>query len=500
MNKKIIIIGGGISGLTAGIYALRAGFKAEIFEFHNVAGGICTGWDRKGYHIDGCIHWLTGSKKGTDMYRVWKTCGAINDETTIYQSKYIVATIHEGKTYYLYSQLDKMEQELLSISPVDESEIKKFIESVRRCQTPPVPGGKPFEYMSFFEKMNLLFKHFKFGKVMVKSSKVSIKDYLSGFQSDVIRRMLSSIVPTELPANTLFFTLGIRTSGDGGWPMGGSYQFAQRMRGKFEELGGIMHTGTPVKNIIIRDGKAVGITLTDDSTEIPADYIVPTVDAYTVLHQLLQGKYEDTYFKERFDSPENYRFLSATLVSLGINADLKKYPEFLCLKLTHPLTINQTVYHELSMKNYSYDPEFNIDGKSLITLTIEDKEYKYWKQLKEDSPALYRQEKEKVAKAIIDELTAVYPELAGKTEMTDVATPLTFNRYCKTYQGAYMSFFPLTNIKRKRHRGLVDGIENMYLAGQWVYPNGGLPLAAMAGKFAIQRICKKNGISIDLDV
>ena len=28
----------------------------------------------------------------------------------------------------------------------------------------------------------------------------------------------------------------------------------------------------------------------------------------------------------------------------------------------------------------------------------------------------------------------------------------------------------------------------MYLAGQWVFPNGGLPMAIVAGKFAVQRM------------
>ena len=56
MCKKIIIIGAGLSGLTAGIYAQMAGFDAEIYEKHTIVGGECTGWDRKGYHIDNCIH------------------------------------------------------------------------------------------------------------------------------------------------------------------------------------------------------------------------------------------------------------------------------------------------------------------------------------------------------------------------------------------------------------------------------------------------------------
>ena len=57
--KKIIIIGGGIAGLTAGIYAQKHGFISEIYEKNPIAGGLCMSWKRKGFLIDGCIHWLT---------------------------------------------------------------------------------------------------------------------------------------------------------------------------------------------------------------------------------------------------------------------------------------------------------------------------------------------------------------------------------------------------------------------------------------------------------
>ncbi|MBQ7464784.1 MAG: NAD(P)/FAD-dependent oxidoreductase, partial [Lachnospiraceae bacterium] len=83
MKKKIVIIGGGIGGLSAGIYAQKAGFEAQIYEKNDVAGGECMGWNRNGCHIDNCIHWLTGTKQGTSLWEVWKTVGAI-DENTAY--------------------------------------------------------------------------------------------------------------------------------------------------------------------------------------------------------------------------------------------------------------------------------------------------------------------------------------------------------------------------------------------------------------------------------
>ena len=59
-SKRVIIVGAGISGLTAGIYARRAGFYVTILESHNIPGGLSTAWKRKGYLFEGGMHCLTG--------------------------------------------------------------------------------------------------------------------------------------------------------------------------------------------------------------------------------------------------------------------------------------------------------------------------------------------------------------------------------------------------------------------------------------------------------
>lgn len=78
-KKKIVIIGGGVTGLSAGTYALMNGFDVEIYESHNISGGFCTGWKRKDYTIEDCIHWLTGSTEKSPFYKLWKEIGAFED-------------------------------------------------------------------------------------------------------------------------------------------------------------------------------------------------------------------------------------------------------------------------------------------------------------------------------------------------------------------------------------------------------------------------------------
>ena len=41
-DKSIIIIGAGIAGLSAGCYGQMNGYRTQIFEMHNLPGGLCT--------------------------------------------------------------------------------------------------------------------------------------------------------------------------------------------------------------------------------------------------------------------------------------------------------------------------------------------------------------------------------------------------------------------------------------------------------------------------
>ena len=58
---KLVVIGAGISGLAAGIYAARSGFDVTIVEQHNIPGGLSTSWSHKyqmlfdKYRQDDCV-------------------------------------------------------------------------------------------------------------------------------------------------------------------------------------------------------------------------------------------------------------------------------------------------------------------------------------------------------------------------------------------------------------------------------------------------------------
>ena len=61
-----------------------------------------------------------------------------------------------------------------------------------------------------------------------------------------------------------------------------------------------------------------------------------------------------------------------------------------------------------------------------------------------------------------------------------------------------MGFVTTVGNKQMRFKGVVKGIDNLYLAGQWTSAPGGLPVAVTSGKFAVQRILKSQKRSIDI--
>ena len=89
MDDTLIIIGAGIAGLAAGCYAQMNGYRSQIFELHNLPGGLCTAWERKGYVFDGCIHYLFGSGAGQPFHRMWEELGAVQGRRIVHHTEFI---------------------------------------------------------------------------------------------------------------------------------------------------------------------------------------------------------------------------------------------------------------------------------------------------------------------------------------------------------------------------------------------------------------------------
>lgn len=492
--KKIIIIGGGIAGLSAGIYALKAGFEAEIYEKNAVAGGECMGWDRGGCHIDNCIHWLTGTSPSSSMYKVWRDLGALDESTQYADVDMFYSCRIDGGECTLYNDLDRTERELISTSPKDESEIRKLIQHLRYAEECQIPAEKPMDMMTIKDYIELGKNMKNMPKVMKEYGNISIAELAARFHSPFIRAAIADYMPAEYTAYSFLVSYATMTSGNGKIPTGGSLAMALRMLDKFKENGGKIHLNTPVNEIIVENKKAVGIKL-ESGEKISADFIISAVDTNLLFTRLLDEKLIPSKLTLPYRSTQNYPTISG--FQIAYEADEACAPKGTILFGCEPFKVNGKEINRVSLKNYSYEKSFAPEGKTVLqtNVTQYDDDFLYWKSL---SPEEYRDIKAELAETVTERINAQFPELKGSLKMLDCWTPLTYERYCGAYHGSYMGFITRPGVKQNRINGVIKGINGLYVAGQWIMSPGGLPIAAISGKFAVQRILKKLGRSVEI--
>lgn len=490
IEMKVVIIGAGIAGLTAGIYAQQKGFETEIYEKNAMPGGECTGWERDGYTVDNCIHWLTGCREKDEIYALWRNIGAIDDNTEFIREPFFYKLEKGGKALHFWSDLEKARAEFLTVAPEDEKEINRFFDSVKKAECVRIPCEKSMAEMSTLEFIKFGISMAEMGMVIKEYGKDSLSMLADRFKNPLVRQMILSYLPSCCKAIPLISSYAFYTSGTGAIPKGGSVQMVRRIVERYESLGGKIHYNMPVKKINIERKRAVSITLSD-GTSIPCDFVISAIDTAAVFGQMLDRKYMDKALRKMYDE-KKYHIMSQFNVSFGITDKSECTPiegttVFSCKKLT----VAGKEHDELGVKLYDYDEELFPADKRVIQCSIaqDSEEYGYWQALYSDREK-YNAEKQRIAEEVMARIVEFCPSLDGKLKLLSTYSPVTFTKWCGAYKGSYMSFFEKSGSKSLTAKSSIKSLPNVFIAGQWITTNGGLPIAATSGKFAVDALVR----------
>lgn len=482
-GKSVIIVGGGISGLTAGVYAARCGFKTLILEKCATPGGVSTCWVRKGYQFEGGVHWLTGSAPDRPLNQVWKGNGALRDNNPVYNKDPFFVLVLPGGELPLYRNPEKMKATLLQHAPEDRKAIRRLYRHIkwfknfhtpvtylRGLRTDVKTQFNPMEFIRMFPALTLT------PGLWARS----VKGYVERFRNKDLRALLGGIMNPEHNALSFIVTLSSFAYGDSGYPSGGSLMMARNMEETFLREGGEIRYNTIVKNVRENaDGRKM-VTLQNGET-LECDAVIISADARAAIDHLFDEPLQDGWARKM---RKKLRTGQCMFIGMGVKADLRNRPKSMVFPLEKPFEAGPLKFTSITVHNYATDA-YAPEGCTVLSVLLLGDSYSYWKQARENGS--YNSCKDDISQrccALVEELI---PEARGCIEICNMATPLTVQRYCLTHEGSYMAVW---NRRTMPYIAPIRYRKGIYFAGQRTSLSGGLPIAAQTGHKVVQYLCR----------
>jgi phytoene dehydrogenase-like protein len=499
-EKPIIIIGAGLAGLSTGCYAQMNGYQSHIFEHHTVPGGVAAAWKRKGYLIDGGIHFIMGHKPGTALYELYCELGVTPATRCVDMTTYGRFTDEaSGRSVLVTHDLDRLADELKALSSADARVIDELIAGARAMQGLDMSEmglSKPPELAGHLEQLKEMWGMRRLYKYMIGKYARPVADYVQAVHDPWLRECIQYLFLPEVPVWFIFMVLGLLADGGMGLLERGCLDFVLPIEKRYKELGGQVTYKATVQEIIVeacpepgrRDDRAVGVRLADGS-EHRADVVVSAADGHSTIFKMLGGRYVNEKIENRY---RNWKLIRPTVMaSFGVAREFTDEPWMSIIMLERPFTVGNQAINGIMVRIFNYSDRFAPPGKTVVQVSFET-EWDFWDELQKDRPR-YEAEKERVTAEVLERLELHYPGILSQVEMTDVATPYTTWRYTLNHKGAYMGWLPTPQVITTPVERTLPGLANFYMAGQWVMPGGGVPPCLYSGRHVVQLLCHRDG-------
>ncbi len=486
---RIVIIGGGIAGLCAAVYARKCGYEVELVEQHESLGGLATSWRRGDYTFETCLHWLLGSNPARAFHAQWHEVFDISRLRFVYPEEFVRLETEQGEQLRIFTDLHRLEHELLEKAPQDAAEIRHLIAAAHELAKVDLPNPGA----SWFGRGVAALKALPHLPLLGRLSDMSCRDYGRRFTHPLLRNFFGDGEMAELSALPLVFSLAWMSQRDAGYAIGGSQAIIRAIRDTLLGLGGRIWLGSRVARVMVEQARATGVELADGQ-QMAADWVLSAADGHATIYDLLGGRYTNGEIDRTYNTL--VPFPSYLQVSLGVARDLSGEPWYLTRVLDRPLLVDpSTALGQIAFRFFHFDPTFAPKGKTAVTCVLPTRDFRFWTDLHEQNPQRYEWEKRRIGDLVSAVLDRAVPGVRSAIEVVDVATPATVIRYTGNWKGsmegwlltAGMGFAPLPNT--------LPGLERFVMAGQWVMPGGGLPSGLVTARTAVQAMCKADRIA-----
>jgi len=502
-----IIIGGGHNGLVTAAYLARAGKKVLVLERRHVLGGAAVTEEVfPGFQFSVCsyvvsllrpeiIRELDLPRHGLEILPLDGTFTPMPDGNHLWRTNDHARTRRE---IYRHSPVDAEAYDEYAKAMADMARFVKPILSL----VPPDPFGYDVVGMGKLLGMARRFQALPRAAQhnLVQLMTMSAVDLLDQwFETDVLKATMSAsgIIGTfqgvRSPGTAYVLLHHYMGEIDGafrswGFARGGTGAISNAIASAAREAGVEIRTEAPIARIVVKDGKARGVTL-ENGDEVEAAAVASSVDPHrTFLKMVEPGVLDEDFLTE----VRRYKLRGS---SGKVNLALDGLPDFTCLPgpgahLRGAISISPGVeymeraYDEAKYGDYSQrpyidmvipsltDPSVSPPGKHVLSCFVQYAPYK----LREGT---WDEKREAFGDTVVDTVAEYAPNLKKLILHRQVLTPLDLEREWGLGEGNIFQgelsleqlFFlrPVPGWARYR-----TPVKNLYMCGSATHPGGGI--------------------------
>lgn len=490
MSKHIVIIGGGYGGLATANLLAKSGYKVTVIEKNSQLGGRAGQLWQDNFRFDTGPSWYLMPEVFNDYYALFGLDA--NQELSLTRLTPGYKVFFESHApITIQGDLTKDAKTFESLEAGAGEKLNTYVSSSTKLYELSL---RHFLYSNFTKKSQLFHKDIlkdipRFGSAIA----TPLDTYVSRqFKDSRIRRMLEyhSVFlggsPYEIPAlyslmSTLDFKSGVY------FPKNGMHSLSENLVKLGESLGVTYLTDTPVQKIVVKDGVATGVLLSNGDT-INADIVISNADLHHTETKLLESRYSsypESYWKKKQPGP------SALLISLGIKGTLPNLQHHNLYFVDDWKDNFDAIYKRGEIPEHASiyicnpsktDPTAAPKGHENIFILV---------PLPADKP-LSQDESSALIQTSLSLLSKVTGEadLSDRIVTQDIVTPQTFderfNAWAFNALGgqshllAQSAFFRTPNMSKK--------VKNLYYVGAGTAPGIGLPMCLISAQLVYKRI------------
>lgn len=462
--KNIVIIGGGLGGLTSGALLAKDGYKVTLLEQHNIVGGCATTFKRKGsFTCEVGLHEMDGVYSNPTIKKIFDKLDVYKNIEFIKPNEFFKVNSKFGE-FIMPNGTENAKKTLKEKFPKETKAIEEYFRII-------------FEISECFLKLsNLKWYHyllfpFLFTSLLKYKNK-SVTDMLDNLtKNEELKLILNANVQyyNDSPDTLSILLHGVAQSsyyeGGGYFIKGGSYKLSEYLADVIRQNGGKILT----KSIITKATKnSVTYSHKNKETTLNAEIIISNIsplDTYKLF---------DIGYKEEKQIAE-----SISTIYIGFSKNIKDvygkgaYSNFI-------ITDNQPfVFVDYSQ----IDSNLVENSKSFGEICLMD-QLENWESLNYDE---YQKQKDILLEDCLNRLEVYYPNIKEIVEFAEVATPKTMVRYIKAPNGTAYGYKPTPQQFFRVPKIKSDKIDNLYFVGQFVIAGGFSP-AIISGDMCSQAI------------